>query len=349
MQIIISCGGGGTRLWPLSTKATPKQFVPILDNESLLTKTYKRLVRKFSPQDIWVITNVAYKGLIRDLLPKDVPDTHILTEPEKRDTFPAIVSAAAVVAHHTSQDEPLIFVPCDDWMKEDDENEFNEALEKISQSLASGEFDFITVGIKPTFPNPQYGHIEIDPSQREASEVKVVPVRSFKEKPDLETATKFNAAGNYFWHKHNPSFTYRSLITELQRLMPEYLELVTDTYVSGSIDPANFVKLPKIAIDYAILEKVERIGAIVMRINWDDVGSWETVEKYLPTLESLDHNPKQIELAGSGNKVRLHNPERKVAFVGVSNLLLVESADGILIIDPKYSAETKKVSEYFEK
>ncbi|GAB4149718.1 MAG: mannose-1-phosphate guanylyltransferase [Patescibacteria group bacterium] len=346
MQIVISCGGGGTRLWPLSNQQTPKQFAPILDGESLLAKTYRRLTKKFNSSQIWVTTNQLYRDLVIDILPEDFDSSHVLTEPEKRDTFAAIAAGAAVVAKHTSRQEPLIFLPCDDWLPyESDEDKFNDSLLLIEQALNSDNFDFVTVGIKPAYPNPQLGHLEIDSELSHTAYQEVVPVKSFKEKPDMITAVRFAESGNYFWHKHNPSFTFDSLVRNLKLHMQEAVEVVEKIYTDGEIDPVTYGQLPKTSIDYAMLEKAERIGMIAMDIVWEDIGNWEVVNKYLP---GLDTNVKQFEIMGQGNKVKLSDSSRKVAFVGVSNLMLIESPEGILVIDPRYNSETKKVAEYFE-
>ncbi len=348
MQIIIVAGGGGTRLWPISNPKTPKQFVPIVDNESLLLKTYKRLLRDFDSKDIWVNTNEKYLNQAKACLPADFPDDHFILEPEKRDNYAAVISAGALVSHKTSENEPLIFVPCDDLVTEEESiQNFNNGLKRIAISLEKGEFDVITVGVKPTYPCINYGYIEIDDSDVEKCFEETVEVVNFKEKPDEETATKFLTSGNYLWNKFNHSFTFKKLKEKLAKLDPETLKIMEHFEHTGFIDRSEYAKIPKIAFDYAVLERIDKLGVVGISMQWEDLGNWEVVEKYLPPVDK-EPNPNLIQFGGENNKVRIVKNQKRVAFVGVSNLLLVESDEGILIINPKNSKDIKKVSEYFE-
>lgn len=346
MQIIINAGGTGTRLWPFSTSKTPKQFVPLIDEESFLRKTYNRLISFFPKESIWVNTNAKFLDQVKSCLPADFPQSHILTEPQKKDTFAAIVSHAAVVSHFTGNAEPLLFIHADHLIQEADWQAFNSGLQKIADSLSRNEFEIITAGIKPTFPNTQLGYIHIDREHIKKSFETPVKVVAFKEKPDLETATEFLEGGDYLWNLGYFSFTFESLLTILQRLYPELVDTVLTIQKEGSISLENYEKLPKVAVDYAIAEKTKSLGVLGMDISWEDVGSWEIAKQYLPALAE---NKNHIQIEGEDNKVKLTNTNRKVAFVGVSGLMLVESEEGILVINPKHSASVKKVAEYFEK
>jgi mannose-1-phosphate guanylyltransferase len=345
MQIIINAGGTGTRLWPYSTNSKPKQFVPLIDSESFLTKTYNRLISSFGASQIWVNTNVKFKSLVEDNLPEDFNQKHILTEPEKRDNFAAIISHAALVAGSVGVEETLVFLHADHLITQKDWAQFNQALQIVSTSLENNEFEIVTAGVKPQFANTQLGYIQISPENKENCYSKVVKVDSFKEKPDLETANSFVESGNYLWNLGYFSFTYKNLLKNLQVLYPEVVEIVEKFRNSGVIDGENYSKLPKIAFDYAIAEKTTSLGVIGIDTDWEDIGNWEIAAKYIPELSK---NKSQVELVGSGNKVKLLDKNRKVAFVGVSNLLLVESEEGILVIDSSKSSEVKKAAEYFE-
>ena len=346
MQIIISAGGGGTRLWPISTNEHPKQFVPILDPTSLFEQMYSILTAHFKSNNIWITTLPMYTDTIISLLPKTFPKNHILVEPERRDTFAAISAQAAIVSHHTSENEPLVFVPADDWLSIDDVPTFNHVLEKIGAALENDHFDFITVGIKPKYPATNYGYIQIKKSDIQKCFNNPVPVLHFKEKPDYKTALVYTESEDYLWHKHNPSFTFKNLKKVLKTIDPKTLEILLKVELTGKINPKEYSQIPKTSIDYAVFEKVDSMGVIGMNITWEDIGNWEVVYKNLP---DLGENSNQAQFAGSSNKVRLSNPKRKVGFVGISGLLLVETSEGILVINPKFSSEVKKASEFFSK
>ena len=346
MQIIISCGGGGTRLWPVSTDKHPKQLIPLLDDQSLMLKTYNRVRQTFSPQQIWVTVNYNHLDLVKSILPAEFNQDQIIVEPVKKDTFAAITLASAIIASKTSQDEPLVFIPSDDWIEdENDIKVLNQALHSIGQSLEEKQFDFITVGIKPHAPSTQFGYLEIDSMEGEKIENGIITaVKSFKEKPDEDIAIQYLQAGNYFWHKHNPSLTYSSLLKNMQKHWPQLVPVLQDVYNKQGFDLSHFDLFPKLSLDYAILDKADKIGMVPLDIKWSDVGTWDTVYGYLNNLD----NENQIEIDGENNKVKLENSNLKVAFVGVSNLLVVQTESGLLILDPSKSAEVKNVSAHFK-
>ncbi len=348
MQIVINAGGTGTRLWPISTKASPKQFVTLFDNQTLLSKTYQRLRESFEPQDIWVAVNNQHLSVAREILPEELPDNHILTEPEKRDTFAAVVAHAALVSHHASPEEPVIFLHADHLTlpEEDSCQKQNRAFQKITESLNQKEFDLSVVGIRPTFAATQYGYIQLSPSDEANYLHKVVPVVSFKEKPDKATAEQFVASGHYLWNFGAFSFCFGRLKEIIRGLYPDILSAIENIEKQGRINLSDFRQLPKIAFDYAILEKIQHLGVIGIDFEvWEDIGTWETLANYLPPL---DDNPKHVQFAGEKNKVKTIYPNKKVAFVGVSNLLFVETEEGILVADPTHTGEIRQVTEWSE-
>jgi mannose-1-phosphate guanylyltransferase len=345
MQIIINAGGTGTRLWPYSTNSRPKQFSKLIDDETFLSKTFDRLKVTFDSNLVWVNTNEKFLDLVKESLGKDYNPQRILTEPEKRDHFAALIGHSAVVASKTSRTETLVFIHSDHLIKPEDSVEYNKALKLLDNSIQSGDFEVITCAVKPTFANTQLGYIEVDQNFRNEAFIKPVKVSSFREKPNFETATQFLESGCYFWNLGYYGFTFENLIKNLQRFHPELVEVAETIYQKGKIEPEDYQKIPKTSFDYAISEKTDSLGVISLDLFWEDLGSWEAAEKYLPNLEE---NQNHFQIAGNNNKVKLSNPNKKVAFVGVSDLILVESEDGLLIINPRSSSEVKKVAEYFE-
>ena len=355
MQIVITSGGQGTRLWPISTKETPKQFCKIIGGKSLLQLTFDRLTKKFPKECIWVSTNKDYLNLLKKQLP-DLDPTHILTEPERRDTFPAVISHSALVASKTSVDESIVFISSDHYITpEKSIIKHNLALEKIDESLQQDKFDLMVVGIKPTFPSTNYGYIHISDKKLNKCFEEGVKVISFKEKPNLETANLFLKEKNYLWNFGSFSFKYSKLLKILEKTNPSSLKPLQEIFQAKEILLEPFRKLEKTSFDYAVLEKIENLGMFGMELAvWDDIGSFDTLYNYLPHITSdkeayklqENTNPNHYQIGGEYNKAQTQKL-KKVAFVGVSNLVLIETETEILIVNPKKSALVKKVADYF--
>lgn len=346
MQIIIVAGGGGTRLWPLSTNITPKQFVNIIGQESLLSRTYNNLLKDFKKENIWINTNSKYTSNVLQILP-DFNPLHIIAEPEKRDSFAAVATSAAIVSANTSKDETLVFIPCDDWLSNEVSiKEFNNCQRKIDTAIQSSQYKIMIAGIKPTSPNINYGYIEIDSHDKLRVFDTNTTVRSFKEKPDLETAKHFLEQGNYLWNKFNFAFTYKNFARIIKNIDENVYKTLSLIHNKKQVDSNLFAMLPVIAFDFFVLEKLHSgLGVVGMDINWDDLGNWETVAKYLPDLEDVKG---KMQLDGVNNKVKLLDERKNVAFVGVSNLLLIETESGILVVDPRNTGKIKDVAKYFD-
>lgn len=351
MQIVINAGGLGTRLWPLSSNKLPKQFSTLIGDKSLLQTTYYRLLRHFGVENIWVNTNHQFTELVKTQLP-EIPLKNILSEPERRDTFAAVAGHAAVVAGYTSEDENILFVHSDHNIEPSSSVEnLVKAFKKIDNSLSAKEFPLIIAGIKPTTPSSQFGYIQISPNDKQNSFANPVKVESFKEKPDLETAKEFLKAGNYLWNFGSFAFRYINLKQILESVSPQSVSVLESFRLNKKIIPDGFSNLVKNSFDYEVIEKIDNLGVIAIELEtWEDIGNYEVLLKYLDEASNLDTSltANQIQISGSGNRYKIQDKVKKIAFVGVSNLLVVETKNGLLIIDPQKSGEIKKISEYFE-
>jgi mannose-1-phosphate guanylyltransferase len=345
MQIVIVAGGGGARLWPYSTDNKPKQFVPLIGDKPSFLKVYEYLTEAFALENIWVNINQRHIQFLQELIP-DYPLDRILIEPEKRDTYAAYTALAAKLSHTVGEEEPIIFVTSDEFFQtQATVDQFISSLQSISAALKQKEFDMVTLGIRPSYANVNYGYIEIDEADKARAYFEVVKVKRYREKPNLETAQEFVAQGNFVWHKCTPSLTYKSLKKNLQSLDPVTLSILEQIRETGEIRRDLFQQIPKTSIEYAVMEKIDSIGVKCFEAeDWVEAGNWGTAKNFLP---ALNQNPHQIEIEGQNNKVKLTDPSRKVAFVGVSNLVLVESEEGILVVNPDHAAKVKDVANYF--
>ncbi|MGL4757734.1 MAG: sugar phosphate nucleotidyltransferase [Patescibacteria group bacterium] len=344
MQVIINAGGSGSRLWPLSTKTIPKQFVGILGEETLLQKTFFRMLKVVKAENIWISTNEKHKDIVIKQLGPNFDPNHILTEPERRDTFAAVVCHSAIVASNTRLDEPIIHISSDHFIDLDiDFDAFCSNFENIKLELLNNHFSIILPATNPTYPATGFGYIEYEKDKKQT----INKVLSFKEKPDLEKAQEFLKKGNFLWNLGYFAFTFQNLEKITNKLYPDLSPILQSVFRKQLIDSKDYSKFPKNSFDFAILEKIDNLGVVDMNLtSWSDIGSYDAIYKLLNQSSNSDFF---IELEGEENKIVSFQKNEKVAFVGVSNLLYIRSQEGTLIINPNNSSSVKDVSKWFDK
>lgn len=353
MQIVINAGGVGTRLWPISTKDLPKQFCKLIGEKSLLQLAFERVQNLVAKENIWVSCNQKHLELVKSQLPNLLPE-NILTEPSRRDTFAAVLAHSSLIASKTSTEENIVFLGSDHYIgPKSSVQKFCDGLNFIEQNLNNNQFELLVAGVKPTFASTQYGYIKIDNQDKQKSFQTAVKVLSFKEKPNFEVASSFFEAGNYFWNMGLFAFKYSSLLNILKNHHLKLVEIVEKIRVQGSISSELYEQIPVEAFDYGVLEKTDNLGMIGMDLTtWEDIGNFEIYAKYLeevPNLEQqIDKDFNQIQISGQNNHISLRDKTKKVAFVGVSDLVVVETEEGMIIINPAKGSEVKKVAGYFE-
>lgn len=340
MKVIILAGGGGSRLFPLSRKAYPKQFLALEDDKSLLVHTVERFLSLVPAEDIVLVTNESYRYHVQSELELCQADkAHIVLEPVARNTAPAIALAAKYCESELGcgRDEVLVIAAADHVIKQ------QEAFAAcIAKAAAVAEEDaFVTFGIKPRSPETGYGYIEAGAEQEGSFEV-----RSFKEKPDLELAEKYVAAGNYYWNSGMFAFSLGCIVDELAAYQPEISALLADH--SYSEVQEHFEEMPSISIDYAVAEHSRKVRMVPLSCYWNDIGSWDAMYDILPK-------------DGAGNAVKgdcitidcrdslLIGHDRLIAGIGIDDLLLVESDDVIVATKKGNSQKVKDVVETLKK
>lgn len=336
IQPIILCGGSGTRLWPLSRKSIPKQFIPLIEGKSLLQSTFERVQNLANEKTVWTVANKDHRFLVRDAAEAaNVPFKSIL-EPVSRNTAAAMAAAAL----NAEANEILLFLPADHHIAD---NEL--FIKTIHQGLASAkEGEFITFGIQPTSPNNGYGYIQINKSNQD-----VKPVKCFVEKPDKSTAQKYLESGDYFWNAGIFLVEASALIQMLKEFVPEILEAIKSAVDKQKID-SNFIHLDKEAfiscrsesIDYAVLEKNKNISMVVFPGTWSDVGSWNAVAN----LSQIDNQKNQISGKGKAfdsKSTFIYAPYRPVVALGTEELLIVDTIDAVLVLSKSHAEQVKDV------
>jgi mannose-1-phosphate guanylyltransferase len=332
---VILAGGKGERFWPLSRKQRPKQFL-CLDGsgESLIQATANRLVPIVGGwDDIWVITSQLLETGVQEQLPQ-LRTENLLAEPEGRDTAAAVAWATLEVAKRYGDEVVVGFFPADAWIG--DAEAFAKTIES-AVALAGHTGAIVTLGITPTFPSTGYGYIQQGIASGKYQDLDTYRVDRFTEKPDLETAKSFIDSGDYTWNSGIFIFTANIAIAELQIHAPELMQLLIETGVSG------YSTLPKISIDYALMEKTKLTHVIPADFGWDDLGDWNAIERLLKgdniNVELANH----VCIDTKGSVLYASNPDEVVVTIGLEDLVVVRDGDVTLIVAKDRTQEIKQI------
>ena len=348
MKFVILAGGSGTRLWPLSRKSFPKQFLKLNENKSLLQKTIERFLKISNFEDIIIMTNKDYKFLVFVELKNsgfNIPEKNIVLEPDIKNTAPAIALAMkfALEKLEVNQEDVLFVSPSDHIIKPEDK--FLKYLKKAEILAKKGYI--VTFGIKPDKPETGYGYIKAknDKQNSELLDLGAFPVEKFTEKPDLKTAKKYLSEGNYFWNSGMFCFSIKTMQEEFAKFEPEIAKIF-DLNFEETVK--NFSKLPKISIDYAVMEKTNKAVVLPLDIYWSDIGSWNAVYEALDKDEAQNVKIGEIISIDTKKSLILSN-KRLVVACGVEDLAIIDTDDAILIIKKDMSQKVRDIVNLLKK
>ena len=323
---LVLAGGSGERFWPLSRKASPKQFLRLFSDRSLIEDTVRRLDGLISSENILILTNQEQEAALRKALP-DHPEQNIFAEPVKRDTAAAIALGVGIVASRNPA-ATMAVLPADHRIS--DVKSFQADLQSAARIAEEGG-QLITIGIKPSWACPGFGYIERGNPLRNSEFFEVI---RFREKPNPDLAEVFVRSGNFYWNAGMFIWSINSILTELNRHAPDLAEFVSS--VRTSSDRATVLKdrfhlLRKTSIDYAILEKASHVLVKPAQFDWDDVGSWTAVAKYLEQLPGNNAAKGPVTIQESSNNIVFADPGTHVALLGIHDLVVVQTSDAILV------------------
>ncbi|MBV9127011.1 MAG: mannose-1-phosphate guanylyltransferase [Verrucomicrobia bacterium] len=331
--VLVLAGGSGERFWPLSRRARPKQLLRLFSDKTLLEETLSRLEGLVTPERILVLTNQDQESAVRGLLPQ-LPAENIVAEPAKRDTAAAVALAVGWVARR-DPGATMLVLPADHVIR--DGAAFRRDLHAAAQA-AQATRALITIGIRPTWACPGFGYIELGERADFGQPADGPPffnVAAFREKPAPELAQIFLERGHYRWNAGMFAWTVPAVLSEFSKQMPELADFITQLKSApdfAALVAARFAALPKISLDYAIMEGAGHVLCLEAGFDWDDVGTWTAVANYL----QQDNHGNAANCAPTtheahGNIVFNDDPARTVALLGVNDLIVVQTADATLI------------------
>ena len=341
---LILAGGSGQRFWPVSRDALPKQLLKLFGDKTLLELTIERLDGVVPKENILILTNTQQEAAVRALLP-DLPSGNIIAEPEKRDTAPAIALGVGWVAAR-SPEATMMVLPADHLIN--DRAAFQQVLRGAAETAEASD-GLVTIGIKPTWPCPSYGYVERGsrssyPGTKE--EVAIYEVLRFREKPNVELAEHFLAQGNFSWNAGMFFWTIPAIMGELCHHTPVLADFINELRKSSNFAETvrtQFGRLPKLSIDYALMERASRVLNIEATFDWDDVGNWTSVGRYLETdAAGNQHNCAMAQHESQGNIV-FSQTSQHIALLGVQDLIVVAAKDALLVTTKVHAESIKKL------
>ena len=333
-------GGSGTRFWPMSRVAKPKQFLDILDmGKPFLRMTYNRFTTIIPPENVLIVASEQYSDLIREQLPW-IPDENILLEPLKRNTAPCIAYAIYKL-RKKNPDATVVITPADHYIT--GEANFTSSIARSLDFVAHND-QILTIGIEPTRPDTNYGYIQMNrASHRKVDGHPIYAVKTFTEKPDVETAKVFCSTGEFLWNSGMFISNIRSLIAEFEKCLPEVASLfapgdaVWYTPAEKDFVLGAYRGSPNISIDYGVMEKTRKAWVVPADFGWSDLGTWTTVYDLSPNKDADGNIVKvreSIVQETKGTLVREKNPDKLVVVRGLEDFLVIDT-DDVLMICPR--------------
>ncbi len=342
---VIMAGGSGTRFWPKSTKALPKQFLNLFGENTMIQETVERLKGEIEPANVLVVTNDSYVSIVEAQLP-NVRKDHIIGEPVAKNTAPCVAAAAAIM-NKLDPDSVMVVLPADHQITND--KAFLKILNTAVET-AKSENSLVTIGIEPNRPETGYGYICYEKnSELKKAGNPVYSVKNFTEKPNREKAEEFLESGNYLWNSGMFIWKTETILNAFKKYLPEISKLtkkLQDSDLTQEDINQFYQACPSISIDYGIMEKAETVHVVPGEFGWNDVGSWTAVHELSDKDdEGNAFGNAKITIVDSSQNLVHTESGKMVSLVGVDNVAVVETEKAILVVNLKKAQGVKEVVE----
>jgi len=349
MYALIMAGGAGKRFWPWSRDKNPKQFLNIFGEKSLLEETVNRLQSVVKKEDIYIITTSSQKKKIMELI-KDIPRENIVPEPIGRDTA-ACIGLGAIFMNKKNPESVQTVLPSDHLIS--DVANFRKVLKKAAK-LAKEKNCLVTIGIKPTYPNTGYGYIQYTISKEEKLDEDIYRVKTFAEKPNLETAQRFIESGDFLWNSGIFVWKVKTILEEIERSLPELYDGLME--IEKNIDKKNiytiirkiYSRIRSISIDYGVMEKAKDVYVVKADFGWNDVGSWAEVYRLGDKDENQNVIMGNVVLRDSKENL-IHSKKKLLTGIGINDMIIIDTNDVLLICPKDQSQNVKELVDYLKR
>ncbi|MBU3191215.1 mannose-1-phosphate guanylyltransferase [Clostridium bowmanii] len=328
---LIMAGGKGTRFWPLSTVEKPKQFLKLIGEDTMIQMSVKRLQKLIPIERIFIVTGKKYMDLVREQLP-NLPNRNIIIEPVGKNTAPCIALSAFHI-NKIYKDATIAVLPSDHLIK--DEKNFLEVLNSANEFVDKNKEAIVTIGMKPDRPETGYGYIKYSHIHSVINGCEIKSVKKFVEKPDIHKAKEYLADGNYLWN--GGMFIWKA--TNILRLTRKYLintfEVLSEIAATREEDyhrvlEEKYNNVDSISVDFGIIEKAKDIYVIPGDFGWDDVGSWESVERYSEKDEFNNVCVGNVKKFNCNNTIIISNG-KPIVISGLQDIFVVQNDDMIFV------------------
>jgi mannose-1-phosphate guanylyltransferase len=340
--VVIMAGGIGSRFWPMSTAEHPKQFHDVLGTgRTLIQLTVDRYLPICNPENIIIVTNENYKGLVQEQLPM-LKDEQILLEPSRKNTAPCIAYACYKI-YAKNKDAKIIVAPSDHLILRQKDFEIT-----ISKALEKAESDcLITIGIKPSRPDTGYGYIQFEEDDTDTNGIR--KVKTFTEKPSLEIAKRFIESGDFYWNSGMFVWSAKAIITAFEKNLPDLAKSFQDgmsTYFTNQESEyinQIYPMCKNISIDYGIMEKADNVFVILADLGWSDLGTWGSL--YTKVEQDSNRNAiigKKVATYDCNDNIVMMPDNKRVVLQGLNDFIVVESNETLLICKKKDEQKIKQ-------